>query len=88
MHFGQNYPLDRAGQPAELASIYVELAANDASYSTGDFYGASGDVGQPLRLAPRADQDSVAGCLKRGLRIPASPYIPSPSRLPGCKAAP
>ena len=30
------------GQPAELASIYVQLAANDASYATGQIYGAAG----------------------------------------------
>jgi NAD(P)-dependent dehydrogenase (short-subunit alcohol dehydrogenase family) len=47
MHFGETYPLHRAGQPAELASIYVQLAANDASYTTGNIYGASGGGGQP-----------------------------------------
>ena len=47
MHFGQDYPLGRAGQPAELASIYVQLAANDASYTTGNIYGAGGGGGQP-----------------------------------------
>ncbi len=45
--FGQKYPLGRAGQPAELASIYVQLAANDASYTTGNIYGAGGGNGQP-----------------------------------------
>jgi NAD(P)-dependent dehydrogenase (short-subunit alcohol dehydrogenase family) len=47
IHFGQTYPLGRAGQPAELASIYVQLAANDASYTTGNIYGAGGGGGQP-----------------------------------------
>ena len=47
IHFGQDYPLKRAGQPAELASIYVQLAANDASYTTGNIYGAGGGKGQP-----------------------------------------
>ncbi len=47
IHFGQDYPLGRAGQPAELASIYVQLAANDASYTTGNIYGAGGGKGQP-----------------------------------------
>ena len=47
VHFGQTYPLRRAGQPAELASIYVQLAANDASYTTGNIYGAGGGGGQP-----------------------------------------
>ncbi len=46
-HFGGDYPLGRAGQPAELASIYVQLAANDASYTTGNIYGAGGGKGQP-----------------------------------------
>ena len=43
---GETYPLRRAGQPAELASIYV-LAANDASYTSGNIYGAGGGGGQP-----------------------------------------
>jgi NAD(P)-dependent dehydrogenase (short-subunit alcohol dehydrogenase family) len=46
-NFGGNYPLGRAGQPAELASIYVQLAAEDASYTTGNIYGAGGGDGQP-----------------------------------------
>ncbi len=45
--FGGDYPLKRAGQPAELASIYVQLAAEDASYTTGNIYGAGGGKGQP-----------------------------------------
>jgi NAD(P)-dependent dehydrogenase (short-subunit alcohol dehydrogenase family) len=46
-NFGGDYPLKRAGQPVELASIYVQLAANDASYTTGNVYGAGGGKGQP-----------------------------------------
>jgi NAD(P)-dependent dehydrogenase (short-subunit alcohol dehydrogenase family) len=45
--FGGHTPLGRAGQPAELASIYVQLAAEDASYATGQVYGAAGGGGQP-----------------------------------------
>ncbi|WP_375436163.1 SDR family oxidoreductase [uncultured Hymenobacter sp.] len=45
--FGGTTPLGRPGQPAELASIYVQLAASDASYSTGQVYGAAGGDGQP-----------------------------------------
>ncbi len=45
--FGSNTPLGRAGQPAELGSIYVQLAANDASFATGQVYGAAGGSGQP-----------------------------------------
>ncbi len=47
MSFGGNTPLGRPGQPAELASIYVQLAAADASYATGQVYGAAGGSGQP-----------------------------------------
>jgi len=45
--FGGMTPLGRPGQPAELASIYVQLAANDASYANGQVYGAAGGSGQP-----------------------------------------
>src|ERR1700749_4872778 len=47
IHFGEKYPLGRAGQPVELASIYVQLAANEGSYTTGNIYGAGGGDGQP-----------------------------------------
>ena len=45
--FGGQSPMGRPGQPAELASIYVQLAASDASYTTGHIYGAAGGGGQP-----------------------------------------
>jgi NAD(P)-dependent dehydrogenase (short-subunit alcohol dehydrogenase family) len=45
--FGGETPLGRAGQPAELGSIYVQLAAADASFATGQVYGAAGGSGQP-----------------------------------------
>jgi NAD(P)-dependent dehydrogenase (short-subunit alcohol dehydrogenase family) len=45
--FGGNTPMKRPGQPVELASIYVQLAASDASYSTGQVYGAAGGKGMP-----------------------------------------
>lgn len=45
--FGGQTPMGRPGQPAELASIYVQLAASDASYTTGHVYGAAGGSGQP-----------------------------------------
>ena len=44
--FGGQTPLGRPDQPVELASIYVQLAANDASYATGQVYGAAGGSGQ------------------------------------------
>jgi NAD(P)-dependent dehydrogenase (short-subunit alcohol dehydrogenase family) len=34
-HFGENVPLHRPGQPAELAPVYALLASNDASYISG-----------------------------------------------------
>lgn len=45
--FGKDTPLGRPGQPAELASIFVQFAANDASFATGQIYGAAGGSGQP-----------------------------------------
>jgi NAD(P)-dependent dehydrogenase (short-subunit alcohol dehydrogenase family) len=40
--FGSHTVLGRAAQPAELAPIYVFLASGDASYITGEVYGATG----------------------------------------------
>ncbi|HWK64077.1 MAG TPA: SDR family oxidoreductase [Rhizobiaceae bacterium] len=45
--FGGKTVLGRPGQPVELASIYVQLAAADASFATGNIYGAGGGQGQP-----------------------------------------
>ena len=45
--FGSNTALGRPGQPAELASIYVQLAASDGSFATGNIYGSGGGKGQP-----------------------------------------
>ena len=45
--FGGQSALGRPGQPVELASIYVQLAAPDATYTTGNVYGAGGGQGQP-----------------------------------------
>lgn len=45
--FGAQTPFGRPGQPAELASIYVQLAANDGSFANGRIYGSSGGSGQP-----------------------------------------
>jgi NAD(P)-dependent dehydrogenase (short-subunit alcohol dehydrogenase family) len=44
--FGENTPLGRAGQPAELAPIYVFLASQESSYITGEVVGVTG--GRPL----------------------------------------
>jgi NAD(P)-dependent dehydrogenase (short-subunit alcohol dehydrogenase family) len=45
--FGSQTPLGRPGQPAELASVYVELAASDSSFTTGQIYGVAGGEGNP-----------------------------------------
>lgn len=45
--FGGLTPLGRPGQPAELASIYVQIAAAEASYATGQVYSSAGGSGQP-----------------------------------------
>ena len=45
--FGANTPIGRAAQPAELAPIYVLLASDEASYSTGQVFGAVGGRGGP-----------------------------------------
>jgi len=37
----------KPGQPAELVSIYIQLAANSGSYATGQIYGSSGGKSQP-----------------------------------------
>ena len=43
--FGSEVPLGRPGQPVEIAPIYVLLASQEASYITGEVYGATGGVG-------------------------------------------
>lgn len=44
--FGDNTPLGRAGQPAELAAAYVLLAADDGSYISGARLAVTG--GRPI----------------------------------------
>jgi len=44
--FGQDVPLKRAGQPKEVAPVYVFLASEDASYITGAMYAVTG--GTPI----------------------------------------
>jgi len=43
--FGQDTPLGRAGQPAELAALYVLLASGELSYTDGSIFGANGGTG-------------------------------------------
>jgi len=45
--FGADTPLGRPGQPAELASIFVQFADNNASFASGQIYGSAGGSGQP-----------------------------------------
>jgi NAD(P)-dependent dehydrogenase (short-subunit alcohol dehydrogenase family) len=45
-HFGENTPLKRPGQPAELAPAYVLLASNDGSYISGAIIPVTG--GRPM----------------------------------------
>lgn len=40
--FGQNTPLKRAGQPVEIAAVYVHLASPESSYTTAEVYGVTG----------------------------------------------
>lgn len=44
--FGQNTPLGRVGQPAELAPTFVFLASDDATYITGETVAVTG--GRPF----------------------------------------
>lgn len=46
--FGQKSLMGRAGQPAELAPVYVFLASNKASYVTAQIYGVTG--GEAINL--------------------------------------
>ena len=45
-HFGESVPFKRPGQPAELASAYVMLAADTASYTSGALLTVAG--GAPM----------------------------------------
>jgi NAD(P)-dependent dehydrogenase (short-subunit alcohol dehydrogenase family) len=45
-HFGENTPLKRAGQPKEVAPVFVFLASEEASYVTGAVYAVTG--GTPM----------------------------------------
>ena len=40
--FGSDTAFERAAQPAEIAPLYVFLASKDATYVTGEIYGATG----------------------------------------------
>ena len=42
--FGQNTPMKRAGQPVELAGVYVLLASDESSFTTAEVYGVTGGM--------------------------------------------
>jgi NAD(P)-dependent dehydrogenase (short-subunit alcohol dehydrogenase family) len=41
-YFGTDVPMQRPGQPAEVAPIYVLLASQESSFVTGEVYGVTG----------------------------------------------
>ncbi len=45
--FGETVPYHRAGQPVEMAPVYVTLASNDMSYASGQVFGANAGKGVP-----------------------------------------
>jgi hypothetical protein len=40
--FGENTVFERPAQPVELARVFVFLASDDATYVSGEIYGATG----------------------------------------------
>lgn len=42
---GAKTPYKRPGQPVELAAVYVLLASQESSYTTGEIYGVTGGMG-------------------------------------------
>ncbi|BDH45875.1 dehydrogenase [Salmonella enterica subsp. enterica serovar Choleraesuis] len=44
-HFGANAPLGRPGQPVEIAPLYVTLAAEENSYTSGQVWCSDGGTG-------------------------------------------
>ena len=45
--FGEESPMGRPGQPVEIAPLYVLLASDEATFSTGQVFGATGGEGGP-----------------------------------------
>ncbi len=45
--FGRETPFKRAGQPVELAGLYVFLASQESDYISGEVFGVTG--GEPIR---------------------------------------
>jgi hypothetical protein len=45
--FGKQTPMGRTGQPAELAPVFVFLASQESSYTTGEIIGVTGGMYLP-----------------------------------------
>jgi NAD(P)-dependent dehydrogenase (short-subunit alcohol dehydrogenase family) len=45
-HFGEHVPMKRPPQPREVASVYVLLASDEASYISGTMVAVTG--GKPI----------------------------------------
>lgn len=45
--FGEDTPLGRPGQPAEIAPLYVTLSLGDTSFTTGNVFSSTGGRGGP-----------------------------------------
>lgn len=41
-HFGEDTPLGRPGQPAEIAPLYVLLASSESPFTTGEIFASTG----------------------------------------------
>ena len=44
-HFGESTPLGRPGQPVEIAPLYVTLASDECSYTSGQVWCSDGGDG-------------------------------------------
>ena len=44
-HFGEQSAFGRPGQPVEIAPVYVLLASQESSFTTGEVYGVTGGAG-------------------------------------------
>lgn len=65
-NFSSTTVFGRPGQPAELASIYVQLAAADASFATGTSTAPVGDRASPRRAR------TLGPCMTNRCALPAT----------------
>ena len=63
--FGKQVPMQRPGQPKELAPVYIMLAVDEASYVSGATVAVTG-ANNIVHLAPRTIAFSLCGGLGRG----------------------